>query len=173
MPLVLGEITVPPDLRRGVERFTTPLHLSSRQLAANNRTILLRASYGQTVCRPLWGRRMGNAQGAYSHSAKTKDLFVVSLHYRQHLIPPSKIDRRPKQRHTTQNPEKDDRWVGAALLDFVTPPDLPGQQPGMMKWLLTDEEQRVAIERIKLDLASSLPTKVFSVDFERRIGAYD
>ncbi|KAK1705311.1 major facilitator superfamily domain-containing protein [Colletotrichum acutatum] len=42
----------------------------------------------------------------------------------------------------------------AALLGFVLLPDFPGQKSGVAKWLLTDAEQRVAVERIRRDRVS-------------------
>ncbi|KAM5347533.1 hypothetical protein ACJ41O_007357 [Fusarium nematophilum] len=43
---------------------------------------------------------------------------------------------------------------GAALLGTILLPDFPGQKSGTVKWLLTDVEQKVAIERIKRDRVS-------------------
>ncbi|KAF4775190.1 hypothetical protein HER10_EVM0007645 [Colletotrichum scovillei] len=42
----------------------------------------------------------------------------------------------------------------AALLGFALLPDFPGQKSGVAKWLLTDAEQRVAVERIRRDRVS-------------------
>ncbi|KAK1455706.1 hypothetical protein CMEL01_04466 [Colletotrichum melonis] len=42
----------------------------------------------------------------------------------------------------------------AALLGFALLPDFPGQRSGVAKWLLTDAEQRVAVERIRRDRVS-------------------
>jgi MFS family permease len=50
----------------------------------------------------------------------------------------------------------------AALLAFLLLPDFPGQRTGVMRWLLTDDEQRVAVERIQRDRVS-LPTEDASV----------
>ncbi|KAJ0382086.1 hypothetical protein COL922a_013247, partial [Colletotrichum nupharicola] len=33
-------------------------------------------------------------------------------------------------------------------------PDFPGQKSGVAKWLLTDKEQKVAVERIRRDRVS-------------------
>ncbi|KAM0417310.1 hypothetical protein ACHAPT_012691 [Fusarium lateritium] len=43
---------------------------------------------------------------------------------------------------------------GAALIAFVFLPDFPGQKSGAVKWLLTDDEQKVAVERIQRDRVS-------------------
>ncbi|RSL63817.1 hypothetical protein CEP53_004302 [Fusarium sp. AF-6] len=43
---------------------------------------------------------------------------------------------------------------GAALIGFILLPDFPGQKSGAMKWLLTDDEQKVAVERIQRDRVS-------------------
>lgn len=51
---------------------------------------------------------------------------------------------------------------GAALFGFVLLPDFPGQKSGVARWLLTDEEQKVAVERIERDRVS-LPTEDSSV----------
>lgn len=42
----------------------------------------------------------------------------------------------------------------AALIAFVFLPDFPGQKSGAVKWLLTDDEQKVAVERIQRDRVS-------------------
>ncbi|KAK1450635.1 hypothetical protein CCUS01_02091 [Colletotrichum cuscutae] len=42
----------------------------------------------------------------------------------------------------------------AALLGFALLHDFPGQRSGVAKWLLTDAEQRVAVERIRRDRVS-------------------
>jgi MFS family permease len=42
----------------------------------------------------------------------------------------------------------------AALLAFFILPDFPGQKTGFMKWLLSDDEQKVAVERINRDRVS-------------------
>ena len=39
----------------------------------------------------------------------------------------------------------------AALVAFALLPDFPGQKSGVMRWLLTDMEHRVAVERMELD----------------------
>ncbi|KAK6206541.1 hypothetical protein LQW54_007611 [Pestalotiopsis sp. IQ-011] len=51
---------------------------------------------------------------------------------------------------------------GAALIGFFLLPDFPGMKSGVMRWLLTDEEQKVAVERIARDRVS-LPTEDSSV----------
>ncbi|KAJ4180396.1 hypothetical protein NW767_014401 [Fusarium falciforme] len=43
---------------------------------------------------------------------------------------------------------------GAALIAFIFLPDFPGQKSGAVKWLLTDDEQKVAVERIQRDRVS-------------------
>jgi MFS family permease len=42
----------------------------------------------------------------------------------------------------------------AALLAVFLLPDFPGQKSGAVKWLLTDDEQKVAVERINRDRVS-------------------
>lgn len=51
---------------------------------------------------------------------------------------------------------------GTAMLSFILLPDFPGQRSGVVRWLLTDEEQKVAIERIERDRVS-LPNEDSSV----------
>ncbi|KAH6880546.1 major facilitator superfamily domain-containing protein [Thelonectria olida] len=50
----------------------------------------------------------------------------------------------------------------AAVVAVALLPDFPGQKTGVAKWLLTDAEQRVAVERIERDRVS-LPTEDPSV----------
>lgn len=40
---------------------------------------------------------------------------------------------------------------GAASIAFLLLPDFPGQNSGMVRWLLTDAEKTVAVERIQRD----------------------
>ncbi|KAJ0341687.1 major facilitator superfamily transporter [Colletotrichum chrysophilum] len=42
----------------------------------------------------------------------------------------------------------------AAILGAMLLPDFPGQKSGVAKWLLTDKEQKVAVERIRRDRVS-------------------
>ncbi|KAG5803729.1 hypothetical protein H9Q74_011683 [Fusarium xylarioides] len=42
----------------------------------------------------------------------------------------------------------------AAIIAFFVLPDFPGQKTGAMKWLLSDDEQKVAVERINRDRVS-------------------
>jgi MFS family permease len=42
----------------------------------------------------------------------------------------------------------------AAIVAFFVLPDFPGQKTGAMKWLLSDDEQKVAVERINRDRVS-------------------
>ncbi|KAF5591141.1 beta-glucosidase [Fusarium subglutinans] len=42
----------------------------------------------------------------------------------------------------------------AAIVAFFVLPDFPGQKTGVMKWLLSDDEQKVAVERINRDRVS-------------------
>ncbi|KAI1063874.1 hypothetical protein LB506_005699 [Fusarium annulatum] len=42
----------------------------------------------------------------------------------------------------------------AAVIAFFVLPDFPGQKTGAMKWLLSDNEQKVAVERINRDRVS-------------------
>lgn len=42
----------------------------------------------------------------------------------------------------------------AAILGFILLPDFPGQKSGVAKWLLNDQEQKVAVERIRRDRVS-------------------
>lgn len=51
---------------------------------------------------------------------------------------------------------------GAAMIGVFLLPDFPGMKSGVVKWLLTDEEQKVAVERIARDRVS-LPTEDSSV----------
>ncbi|CAH0051701.1 unnamed protein product [Clonostachys solani] len=60
----------------------------------------------------------------------------------------------------------------AALLGFVLLPDFPGQKTGTVKWLLTDAEQKVAVERIKRGRVS-LPEEDNSVWTGLRLAAKD
>lgn len=39
----------------------------------------------------------------------------------------------------------------AAIIAFVLIPDFPGQETGVAKWLLTEKEKKVAIERMAMD----------------------
>ncbi|VUC26060.1 unnamed protein product [Clonostachys rosea] len=60
----------------------------------------------------------------------------------------------------------------AALLGFFLLPDFPGQRSGTVKWLLTDAEQKVAVERIKRDRVS-LPEEDNSVWTGLKLAAKD
>lgn len=42
----------------------------------------------------------------------------------------------------------------AALVGFLVLPDFPGQKSGVCRWILTDMEQKVAVERMALDRVS-------------------
>ncbi|CVK85399.1 hypothetical protein FPRO06_07484 [Fusarium proliferatum] len=42
----------------------------------------------------------------------------------------------------------------AAIIAFFVLPDFPGQKTGAMKWLLSDDEQKLAVERINRDRVS-------------------
>lgn len=42
----------------------------------------------------------------------------------------------------------------AAIVAFLLIPDFPGQKSGICRWLLTDLEQKVAVERMELDRVS-------------------
>ncbi|KAI0410804.1 MFS general substrate transporter [Xylaria grammica] len=64
------------------------------------------------------------------------------------------------------------RWLfiveGAAsffvgLVAFILLPDFPGMQTGMARWLLTDMEQKVAIERMVLDKVSQPPAEAGAI----------
>lgn len=61
---------------------------------------------------------------------------------------------------------------GAAMLGFLLLPDYPGQKTGLARWLLTEEEQRVAVERIQRDRVS-LPEADRSVWYGVKLAAKD